>query len=229
MKGRPSRFVQCTNCPSVRGFVRTGLCRSCTTAKSSRRLYHWKPEDDDCLRAIYRTQTGRRSLTVQMDRLALELDFRGVAVRRRASELGLTRDTGRPWKPEEVQRLRELKGTVGIKKIAKLLHRSQNSVGCKLESLGLGIAREGVYSGNDLERLFGVSGHQLRKWRDGGFLRIDDEGVYERSEVVRFILEHPEAYDVRCAERNWYREMLRSAGVMLAELRAAVFGERIAA
>lgn len=102
----------------------------------------WTPEDDQKLKELHERRTPLEKMCTLLQRRARgvsnRLDFLGLTQpESRPLVLGLER-AGKPWYPEEDQKLRELfDQQMPIDRIAKTMHRSERSIQFRLERLQL--------------------------------------------------------------------------------------------
>lgn len=216
----------------------SGTCERCTTAipKTGRRFcdlclrsvrvengrrnverrtkHHWNEQSDQYLREHYDpTVLGR----VQRVAKALHMPVR--AVYERASALGLTRpQPRRAWRPDEETYLRDHAGELAPATIAKDLGRTLGQVVAKMTAMGLSRrVEDGTYSLRSLADCFGVQEQTVGAWVRKGLLgdasrltRYRSAGLTDR-DVLRFVTEHPSAFDLRKVNQLWFMAVIAPA------------------
>lgn len=175
------------------------------------RKYRWTPELHELLRAAYRAGS-RREQTAGIDRLVRATGWPRHAAKCEARRLGITvRGARKAWTRVEDEFLQEALGVQAIRRIARKLGRSVESVEARGERLALSRrAREG-YNETDLARCFGVSSTTVARWMRTGLLGpvhyCGGHRVAEKS-VARFIKRFPGEYDLRRVDGTWFKGMV---------------------
>jgi len=118
--------------------------------------HKWTDEEREFVRLEYtHTHASRRAI-------AARLGVTEFAVAGQIACMGIAkRSDRRPWKATEEQRLGELIGRYGPRKIAKLMHRSLNSVVVRSKCLGYSRrTRDGWFTKSEVCEILGVD----HKW-----------------------------------------------------------------
>lgn len=209
VRGIPNNPVPCTKCSSPLGFPRLGLCNRCKPA-TARKKYFWKPEDEEHLRRIYADHVHYKpELSRAIKTFAVRLGWPTYIVKNKASQLRLTLDIRRSWKPQEMGLLREYAGQKPMSFFMKRLHRSHQSVRSMFDSLHLSYRISVGYSRKDLAFVFGVSYKTVSYWIIRRWL-VPAQGTDRVSEaqVRRFITAHPEEYRLKRVDEAWFKGLL---------------------
>lgn len=198
--------------------------------------YVWTPERDHAIREAWLARIPRRS--------QLLADRWGIpkwAVTHRAVALGVTRPEAhkRPWTPEEEAFLWTHAGHRHARWIARKLGRSLASVAMAMKRRQLRQAVRENYTLRELELCFGVDHRVIERWvREGklevekrGYLTDRDAWAVTDAALLRFIAEHPMAFELRRVEQVWFMDLILSGGIIkkaLAQLAAEDAEERAA-
>ncbi len=128
-------------------------------------------------------------------------------VKQRAQRLGLTYDVRHKWTAEEERYLFEQAGRISIKRMQKKLRRGWTSIEAKCHSMGLRVAvREGMTL-QDLAHALGVAQQSLQRWEALGYLRRR-AGRFGEAAIRAFVAVHPELYDLRRVNQEWFKALL---------------------
>jgi len=179
--------------------------------------HSYTPAMDEQLREAYRTSTRKGELSPKIAALTAAWKIPRDSIINRAQKLGLARDIRKPWTAEERALLREEAGKTGLRELARMLGRNATAVAVKMREERLSYARSDAWTERELRRFFGVTALRIREWGTRGWLRPQN-GFYERCDVLRFLINHPEAFDTRTIDVAWMRDMLRRIGVMIEDL-----------
>jgi hypothetical protein len=182
-----------------------------------RRKYHFSDDLRVQLMLAYR-EPRRRGLTARLDELEKWTRWPRHAFKAEALRLGITRRvSGCPWTAEEEAYVAEMAGTMSVKRIAKHLRRSVESVETRARrELQLRTKLTEGYTLTDLQQVFGVSWTTVKGWYKRGLLGKPVNGgigirVYDRA-VVTFIRRHYRYYDLRAVDQTWFKAMVFSPG-----------------
>lgn len=212
MGGLANFGISCSTCGSPHAAKRDGLCRDCRCRGlgQARRKYFFTP---DLLDTLQLAQAGKKpEITARLDALCGKTGWPRHAFQAEAARRGWTRSGSRPWQPEELEYLLEKLGTFCVKRIARKLRRSAESVESKAEKLHLSRRLREGYNLADLGECFGEHHFKIRRWADRGLLgKVHAHGgeqrVAERN-VVRFINRHASEYDLRRVDQVWFKAMV---------------------
>ena len=212
MMGLANLGIRCRECGNEHAYSE-GLCRRCRwrTWGRSRRKYHFTPELFDELR---RVSCGRKpQKTAGLDRLVRATGWPRHAFKSEALRRGWTPEPHRrAWTPEEVAYLREEIGVTSVRRIARNLKRSVQSIEAKCEGLHLSRQRREGYNLAELQQAFGAPESRVRRWVERGLLgktyHHGAEVCVTEAHVVRFIRRHASEYDLRRVDQAWFKGML---------------------
>lgn len=199
------------------------------------RLYELTPAIETELQKIYslpfkskkRAELGIPSI----QDAARELGVPASTLKKFARELGLTRTKDLPWSEEEIKILDEQ----GYKSPAALarIFRKEGFVRTEVAIELMRARRRShkaspFYSLGAIARLFGVDGHLVTDWVDKGWLKAEyketkknkgdgdgrgDTRVADKDSIYRFVVEHPEAFDLRRVDQLWFLHVVTRGDV----------------
>jgi hypothetical protein len=201
----------CAKCVTEAHVDSMGLCRTCRLRMHTRKVYHWTPAMDDQIAQAYKAAATRKHLTGSITRLATAYGFPRISVTRRAAELGLQFVKSREWGTIELEFLKENAGSIGIKKLARKLHRSESSVLNKIFRMGISSKLNEGYTQKGLASMIGVSTFQVSAWIRRGLLDLSSD-IADRvthDSVRRFIVYHIEEYSLRRVEEWWMKMLVK--------------------
>jgi hypothetical protein len=189
---------------------RGGRCKTCRVMMyvERRRKYEFRPEWDEALRRGYRDARTRWDVTDLLDHVVRLTGFPRSTVVLRAGQLGLSLTKRRPWTAEEESLLRELYGTMSLRRIAQRLKRSESAIRNKGFSLGMQNEIFASYSENQLKDLFGVTHQKVRNWVRRGWLTLDQDCRIPEKSVERFVWNHLEEVEFRRVDEAWLKGIL---------------------
>lgn len=170
--------------------------------------YQWRPELDQILKDGYASSHGRKQLSSCIAKVASLSGFPRWEVKDRARTLMLTHNPCRRWTEPEMRYLEGNAGNVRASHIAKTLGRSVKSVNGAMYRLGIRWAVTDGYSQKDLAQLLHVSCETIFKWNKCGWLRRSPEDRYCESSVANFLRNHPETYDLRRVDQEWFKSLM---------------------
>ncbi len=187
--------------------------------------YTWTAERDQVLRDRYDgTIKGRAA------EIAVVLGWPTWAIKRRAAELGLTYHVDpKPWTKEEEAFLLEHAGSRLLPWIARKLQRSVTSVKMKCRHLDLSHRYRKGYTLRELALCFGCDHHVIERWVRENKLQIRRRGTERErdawhvtdADLLRFISEHPMAFQLRRVDRFWFMDLVTNGGLVRKALQAA--------
>lgn len=201
---------QCGNAFASKGYAR--YCPDCRYNARPRRRSKY-PLTADVKRLLEdRYDSTRRGRVAEIASL---LDWPPWQVKRVAQRLGLARPAARnrrAWTDDEVALLQRWQGLRSAHWIAKKLQRGETAVALKFSRLGLSRRVRMGYSARDLARAMGVDGHVVIGWSERGLLAAGRRGSTHPSDwyqiaeadVVAFLREYREAYDLRKVDQEWF-------------------------
>jgi hypothetical protein len=143
----------------------------------------WTPEDIELLRSIYKPYTDSSR------ELSEKIGCTENAVRSKATRLGLTT---RPklWTFEEEERLKELAALYPVRRISRIMHRSEYAIATRLSRLKFSILsnRDGWYSVRDVGMIFGVEIRWVYSRIQTGKLKSSDH--YSKQQKKKIAMHH---------------------------------------
>lgn len=99
------------------------------------------------------------------------------AIKGQVQMLGLAIDKSRRWTPEEESTLIDLITQFAPATVARILHRSVNSVIVKSKRLHLSLRiRDGWFTKSEVSEILGVDHKKIQKWIDSGELKASYHG-----------------------------------------------------
>ncbi len=190
--------------------------------------YVWTPERDNAIREAWLAQIPNRSQL-----LAARWGVPKWAVTHRAIALGVTRPDPRrqDWTADEEAFLFANAGHRHARWIARKLGRTLASVVVKMKRMRLRRAVRENYTLRELTLCFGVDHRVIERWVREGKLEVEKRG-YESDRdawavtdaaLLRFIAEHPMAFELRRCDQTWFLNLILSGGLIkraLAQLAA---------
>jgi hypothetical protein len=206
----------CVQCGSEKP-GQDGLCQRCRARRlaQANRKYVFTDELRGELRDAY--AGGYQHLTAGLDRLVRRTGWPRFVFIREAHNLGVgTVGSRRDWAPEEDAYLAEHAGVQPVDAIAKALGRSRNSVWRRVQRrLRTSMRVSEGYTAQDLAAVMGISWKGIRTSFERGFFgRVKDVQGCRVSEkaVVKFLVEHPDKYDLRRVDQAWFKAVLFGGG-----------------
>lgn len=217
-------------CPCGRAAKHAGVCRG------RNRIYRHTSETDALIREAYRRLRkfgNRRALKA----LRKTLGWPKHAINRRGRELGLARTKEKPWASEE-KALLEKWGHLTLQGICRKLRRAgfqRSEAGVKLKMRRMLITKDTLdyYSASKIASALGIDGHKVVGWIRRGWLRAEKKGTLRTAqqggdsylvhvnELRRFLLHHPDEYELAAAEKFWLLDVV-SGGRLCEEYRSEV-------
>jgi len=183
----------------------------------------FRPEHDDLIRDAYKKtyQFGQRGA---LTRVAQRIGYPKYAVLQRGRALGLARTKDRPWSDAELQMLRDMAhytpATIARKMREAGFERSEAGVQLKRRRLRLRQTIEGAWTANQLAEAMGEDGHKVTRWIASGLLVAERLGTKRHgpqhgdtywilsSDVLAFLFDHPNEYDLAKVDKFWFLELL---------------------
>ena len=232
--GRP-RTVEARGLANGRNGITT--CLTCTSAKrlqgmtSKKRLYHFTPEIDDKLRAIYAQRRSRSSDDLQgLPDLIAETQFPDWALKKRAQELGLTRIKESAWSEQENAIVRKWAHLVPDRIALKLKEagftRTPTACNIHRKRLVLNMFNHGHYSANAIAHGFGIDQHAVVMWIREGKLQAERKGtkritnkqggdayLVSRAAVRAFVFANPMSFDLGKVDQLWFMHVVSDGQV----------------
>lgn len=203
--------------------------------RETRRIYEITPEIETVLRKVYSLpfkSKKRQDLGIpSIQDAARDLSVPSYTLKKFARELGLTRTKDLPWSEEEIKILDEqgYKSTAGLNRIFRKKGFVRTEVGIELMRARRRSHKASPYfSLNAIARLFGVDGHLVTDWVEKGWLRAEyketkknkgdgdgrgDTRVADKNSIYRFVVEHPEAFDLRRVDQLWFLHVITKGDV----------------
>lgn len=169
-------------------------------------------------------EPGRRLLLARYDgksdtitELAKRLAVPRDAVQYWAREMGLTRQRGPRWTPEDEDYLRRNLHRSSLGAIAKKLGRTQTAVKLKAKRLGVNKCGQEGYTMRGLCMGLGCSHHTVLKWLEKGWIKgrhrhteraNHDVWCFSDDAIRKFVKQHPQEVDPRRADWLWLVDIL---------------------
>lgn len=202
-------------------FAQWGPCCRWKYRGRRRLKYVWTPERDQALRDRYHPREPGA-----IDALARDLGWPTWAIKKRATQLGLTQPFPRKnWTHEEVEFLWQHAGTRTTHWIAKKLARGEGSVVLKLKCMKISARVHDGYTMGDLCTCFGVDHRVIERWvklemldaRRRGTEREHDTWSFGEQAVLRFIAQHPMEFRLDKVDQLWFMDLIVGGGLLRAE------------
>lgn len=219
-----------TLCHCGRAAKHTGSCRGANLP------YQHTLTTDALIREAYdklRRFGNRRVLPALRDKLG----WPKHVINKRGRELGLTRTKEKPWSAKE-QALLEKWAHLGLPRIRLKLRqagfqRSETGIKLKMRRMLITQDTHDYFSPTKIALAMGIDSHKVMTWIRRGWLRAEKKGtvrtaqqggdsyLVHRNELRRFLLNHPDEYELGPAEKFWYIDLV-SGGRLCEEYRAEV-------
>ena len=170
----------------------------------------WRPEYDDLLRRRYNSQSARlREIYAALP------EFARQQIRRRAAELGLTRDAHCRWTPAEEERLRRLTSRgASLDMIGKLLGRGIGGIRQRIREMHIRRLEVAGHTASSVAHGLGVGPGAVVRWIRAGRLRaVHMDGVYyiiTAADLRAFLVENRDLWSLRTASKSWLVRALTS-------------------
>lgn len=198
------------------------------------RIFELTPEIEMTLRRVYslpfrskkRLELGIPSIKES----ARDLGIPPHTLKKFARELGLTRTKDLPWSEEEIKILDEqgYKSTAGLARIFRRagFKRTEGAIQM-MRARRMSHKASPFFSLGAIALLFGVDAHLVTGWAEKGWLRAEyketkknkegggrgDTRVAGKDSIYRFIVEHPEAFDLRRVDQLWFLHVITKGEV----------------
>jgi len=150
----------------------------------------------------------RAELVKSITAMAARTGFGRSLIYARARGLGLTFINKRKWTTEEVAYLDESRGCVPVRRMAKRLGRSVDSVLIQLARMGVSGRVVDGYTVRDIAELLGVGWATVQGWERRGLLKRLPHGRYDDDAVLKFLKLHPHEYDLRRVDQTWFKGLV---------------------
>lgn len=161
---------------------------------------------------------------------ARDLKVPAHTLKKFARELGLTRTKDLPWSEEEIKILDEqgYKSTAGLARIFRQKGFKRTEVAIQLmRARRRSHKASPFFSLSAIARLFGVDGHLVTDWVEKGWLKAEyketrknkgddhrgDTRVADKDSIYRFVVAHPESFDLRRVDQLWFLHMITRGDV----------------
>lgn len=217
-------------CQCGRPIKHPGICRG------TRRLYHHTPETDALIREAYdklRRFGNRRAVPA----LRVKLGWPKHVINKRAREIGLAKTKERPWTTEE-KALLETWSHLALPCIWRKFRQAgfeRTETGIKLKMRRMLITKDALdyLSATRIALGLGIDSHKVMGWIRQGWLRAQAKGTVRTkqqggdihlahvSDLRRFLLHHPDEYELGPVEKFWFIDVL-SGGRLCEEYRKEV-------
>ncbi len=144
----------------------TEILRDAGKNGGTAKQHRWSQTDQDVVRLYY----DGHSESVRQIAGMLGVSYFGV--KGQIARLGLQKSCLTRWTTQEEERLSNLIGQYAPVTIAKMMHRSINSVVVKSQRLNLKRRyRDGWYTKTEACEMLGVDHHKVQHWIDRGWLK----------------------------------------------------------
>lgn len=187
-----------------------GCCPGCRLKALTKRKFPFTPEWDEMLRRGYREARTKADISDVISHMARVTGYKRYLIGFQAKRLGLVFIRQRAWTAEEIEQLREMAGTMYVRRIAQKLRRSDLSVKCKLHELGVRNEMFDSYSVVQLSQVFGVNHQKVDRWIAKGWLSVDADKRVPEAAVVRFVRNHLDEIELRRVDEPWLKGVLRA-------------------
>lgn len=217
-------------CPCGQGADHTEVCRQAHVR------YRHTSETDALIREAYdklRRFGNRRVLPALRDKLG----WPKHVINKRGRELGLARTKEKPWSKDE-KALLEKWAHLSLPRIRLKLRQAgfqRSETGIKLKMRRMLITKDTLdyFSPTNIALAMGIDSHKVMGWIRRGWLRAETKGtirteqqggdsfMVHRNELRRFLLNHPDEYELGPAEKFFFIDLV-SGGRLCEEYRAEV-------
>lgn len=173
----------------------------------------WTPEDDDELRRVYSISSASRA-AVALEKLATAKHISRRRCWERACLMGLSRadGRGRRWTQAEDENLRAYAGRLTVRRIARVLGRTDYSVIARMDHLELSArVRDRGYTRGELSDRMGLDRDGLRKLLENWPMTTNLIGNFANADVQLWIFEHLEELELRRMDQSWLKRILKEA------------------
>lgn len=202
--------------------------------RETRKIYELTPAIETELRKVYslpfRSKKRQEIGIPSIQDAARDLDVPAHTLKKFARELGLTRTKDLPWSEEEIKILDEqgYKSTGALVRIFQKNGFSRTEVGIQMmRSRRRSHKASPYFSLGAIARLFGVDRHLVKDWVEKGWLRAEyketkknkgggyrgDTRVADKDSIYRFVVEHPESFDLRRVDQLWFLHVITKGDV----------------
>jgi hypothetical protein len=183
----------------------------------------FSPEQDEVIRDAYR-RLYKFSQRSALTRLSHTFGYPKHAIIRRGRELGIARAKEKKWSDTELQMLQDLARytpAVISRKMSEAGYlRSETAIGLKRKRLKLKGSIENGWTATQLSVALGVDNHKVARWIKSGLLHAERLGTrlcgqngdirwIERADILTFLFDHPEQYDLAKVEKYWLLDLFR--------------------
>lgn len=155
------------------------------------------------------------TISESIDYLMVKLHASREAVKRWASEMGLTHTRDDLWSDEELAYLHEHFEQASVKAMAEHLGRSENAVRIKARRLKYHRVGGDNYSVQSLASILGCDWKTVAGWIHRGWLKAHLDTSIEKkqysitpTEVRRFLIAYPRVYDHKRIDYTWLLDIL---------------------
>lgn len=207
--------MRCVKCNEPSGGKFARYCNPCRSLVR-RRLLTYVPTDfiDAQIRRVYEARTSRTMPELQV--LARRIKWPDYAVRKRASQLGLSGTREPAWTEKETQIVERLAWMCNRKIVERLraagFHRTETGVALKRKRLRAG-ANLPYFTARGLGECLGEDSHKVARWIERGWLPAKkserkEAWLIHENDVYRFLLEYPMEYELRKVDQLWFLDAI---------------------
>jgi hypothetical protein len=187
---------------------------STSTTMERRKPITWTAEEDAELRRIYSLSSAGLAAAA-MKKLAASKAVPSYAIRQRAGRLGISRTLGRHrrWTEAELDNLKAYAGRISVRRIARILARTERSVRHMIETLEMSArARNRGYTRLQLSELMGIDiDCTLKTLIMRHPMKMNEFGNFSEAEVALWLWEHMDEIELRKCDQLWLKRMLKEA------------------
>jgi DNA-binding transcriptional regulator YiaG len=174
---------------------------------SARLKYPFDEFKDAIVRRAWANARNYEVLTAAITDAARRLGYPRYIVKMRAQRLGLTYDVRHKWTAEEELYLLNNAGSISTKRMQRKLKRGWTAIEAKIHSMGLRSAVTRGMTQQDLASALGVARETVIKWERAGYLQRNGGRFYDKT-IETFVRTHPELYDLRRVDQDWFKALL---------------------
>jgi transposase len=126
---------------------------------------------------------------------------------------------GRIWTNNEIELLSNYAGTLSIKELAFMLHRTETAVLVKKKRLGIRFY-DNIYVASVVGKELGKSVSTIKKWYQRGWLKGkkakwkslygNNPTIFEEEDIVNFLKEHYKLFDTKKVPNRFFVNIIKN-------------------